>query len=120
MITDFTPPAGGRHGHGQLTGTYRTTITGKPAALNGKWQLRFLPAKAVHVVRNGKIVVLGTATFTGGRMKFTDRSGSYACSAGERTGSYTYRVTGRRLTFKAVVDKCVGRKLLLTTKPFLK
>ena len=25
-----------------------------------------------------------------------------------------------RLTFKAIADKCVGRKLLLTTKPFLK
>ena len=102
------------------TGTYRTTITGKPAPLNGKWQLRFLSGKAIHVVRNGKIVVVGTAVFTDGRMKASDRSGSYACGADERTGVYTYRLTGRRLTFKAVADKCVGRKLLLTTKPFLK
>ncbi len=28
-----------------LSGTYRATITGKPAPLNGRWQLRFLPGE---------------------------------------------------------------------------
>ena len=102
------------------TVTYKTTITGKPAPLNGKWQLRFLPGKTLHTVRNGKIVVVATAVFTDRRMTVSDRSGSYACGADERTGVYTYRLIGRRLTFKAVADKCVGRKLLLTTNPFLK
>lgn len=88
--------------------------------MNGKWQLKFLPGNTVRVVRNGKIVVVGTASFSAGKTRFVDRSGSYACGPGERTGVYTYRLVGRRLTFKAVADKCVGRKLLLTTKPFLK
>ena len=103
-----------------LSGTYRATITGKPAPLNGRWQLRFLPGNAMHVVRNGKIVVVGRAIVTGSRVRVSDRSGSYACSAAEATGVYVYTVVGRRLTFKAVADRCVGRKLVLTTKPYVK
>jgi hypothetical protein len=103
-----------------LSGTYKTTITGKPAPLNGRWQLRFLPRNVVRVVRNGKIVVFGAAIVTGSRVKVSDRSGSYACGPAERTGVYVYSVVGRRLTFKAVADRCVGRKLILTTKPYIK
>jgi hypothetical protein len=103
-----------------LSGTYRVTITGKPAPLNGKWQIKFLPRNVVHVIRNERVVVLGKAIFTGSRVKLTDRSGPYACSASEGDGVYTYRLAGKQLTFKPVVDKCVGRKLLLTTKPFVK
>jgi hypothetical protein len=103
-----------------LRGTYATTITGKPAPLNGKWQLRFLPGNAVRVVRNGKVVVFGRAIVIGSRVRVTDRSGSYACSPAEGTGVYLYKVLGRRLTFTAVADRCVGRKLILTTKPYLK
>ena len=103
-----------------LSGTNRATITGKPAALNGKWQLRFRPRGVVHLVRNGHLVVVGKASRIGTqRLKFNDRSGSYACSAAGN-GIYRYRVAGRRLTFTLVADKCVGRKLVLTTKPFVK
>jgi hypothetical protein len=103
-----------------LSGTYRVTITGKPAPLNGKWEFKFLPRSAVRVVRNGKTVVFGIAVVRGSRVRFSDRSGSYACSAAEGTGTYVYSVVGKRLTFKAVADRCVGRKLILTTKPFVK
>jgi hypothetical protein len=104
-----------------LSGTYKATITGKPAPLNGKWRLEFLPRGLVHVVRNGKLVVVGTAIRVGTRrLKVSDRSGSYACSAAEGHGVYAYRVAGRRLTFRAVADKCIGRKLVFTTKPFVK
>jgi hypothetical protein len=103
-----------------LSGTYRTTITGKPAPLNGKWQLRFLPGNAVRVVRNGKIVVFGRAIVTGSRVRVSDRSGPYACSSAEGAGVYLYSVVGRRLTFKVVADRCVGRKFILTTKPYVK
>ena len=102
-----------------LSGTYKATITGKPAALNGKWQLEFLPKNVMHIVRNGRLVVVTRVVPSGaGRVKLIDRSGSYACSAAEGNGIYRYAVTGRRLTFTVVADKCVGRKLVLTTKPF--
>ena len=103
-----------------LSGTYRATITGKPAPLNGRWQLRFLPGNALRVVRNDKIVVFGRAVVTGSRVTVTDRSGPYVCSTAERTGVYVFSVVGKRLTFKAVADRCVGRKLILTTKPFVR
>lgn len=103
-----------------LSGTYRATIVGKPAALNGKWQIQFRPRGVVHLVRNGHLVVVGKATRIGAhRLKLSDRSGSYACSAAEGNGVYTYRAEGRRLTFTLVADKCIGRKLVLTTKPFV-
>jgi hypothetical protein len=103
-----------------LSGTYRATITGKPAPLNGRWQLRFLPGNALRVVRNDKIVVFGRAVVTGNRVTVTDRSGPYVCSAAERTGVYVFSVVGKRLTFKTVADRCIGRKLILTTKPFVR
>jgi hypothetical protein len=104
-----------------LRGTYRTTITGKPAALNGNWRLEFLSGSTVHLVRNRKLGVVSKATqLAGKRLRFSDRSGSYACSPTEGKGTYTYRLSGRRLTFAAVADKCIGRRLVLTTKPFVK
>jgi hypothetical protein len=104
-----------------LSGTYKATITGKPAPLNGKWRLDFRPRGVVHIVRNGKLVVVGKVVRTGiRRLRLSDRSGSYACSTAEGNGIYTYRVAGRRLTFRAVADKCIGRKLILTTKPFVR
>ncbi len=103
-----------------LSGTYKVTITGKPAPLNGNWQIKFLPRNVVRVIRNEKLVVVGKATFVGSRVTFTDSSGSYACSKAEGHGVYTYSLVRTRLTFKPVSDRCVGRKLLLTTKPFVK
>ena len=104
-----------------MSGTYKATISGKPAPLDGKWRLEFLPKSVVHIVRNRRLVVVGTAASVGThRLKFVDRSGAYACSAAEGNGVYAYRRVGSRLTFKAVRDKCVGRKLVLTTKPFSK
>ena len=104
-----------------LSGTYKVMITGKPAPLDGRWRLEFLPKRVVHLVRNRKLVVVGTAAPIGTRrLKFVDRSGPYACSVAEGNGVYTFRRVGSRLIFKAVADKCIGRKLILTTKPFSK
>ena len=104
-----------------LRGTYRATITGKPAPLDGKWRLEFLPGSVVHTFRNGKLVVVGKAVrIAPKRLALSDKSGSYACSPSEGKGTYRYALSGRRLTFTVVKDKCVGRKLVLTTKPFVR
>ena len=104
-----------------LRGTYKATITGKPAALNGRWKLEFKARGVFHLVRNGHRVVAGTTARVGPRrIKFRDRSGSYACSAAERNGTYRYTFVGKRLVFVMVADKCVGRRLVLTTKSFVK
>jgi hypothetical protein len=104
-----------------LQGTYRTTITGKPAPLDGRWQLKFLAGSTVRIVRNGKLVIVANAIRVGiRRLRLSDLSGPYACSKAEGNGVYTYRLAGGRLTFRVVSDKCIGRKLVLTTKPFVK
>lgn len=104
-----------------LRGTYRTTITGKPAPLNGKWELKFLSGSTVRIVRNGKLVIVAKAIRIGiRRLRLSDLSGSYACSKAEGNGVYMYRLAGGRLTFRVIADKCIGRKLVLTTKPFVK
>ena len=104
-----------------FTRAYRATISGKPAALNGRWELQFRPNGLVHTLRNGKVVVVGKVSWVGTRrVKFTDRSGPYACSGSEGSGIYGFRLSGKRLTFSVIGDKCVGRKLVLTTKSFIK
>ena len=108
-------PSSGPHG------VYTTKITGKPAALNGRWRIEFLSGNVVHTFRNGHLVIVGKAVPIGGhRLRISDRSGSYACSRSEGTGVYAYRLSRNRVTFSAVTDKCVGRKLVLTTKPFVR
>jgi hypothetical protein len=103
------------------TGTYKATISGEPAALNGRWQLQFRPKGLVRTVRNGKVVVVSKASWLANRrVRFADRSGPYACSSSEGNGTYGYRLSGNRLTFRVIRDKCVGRKLVLTTRPFVK
>ena len=103
-----------------LLGAYKATITGKTAALNGKWRLEFKPKGRVHLYRNGRLVVVARATNVGRRLKIEDRSGSYACGRGERVGTYGYKAVGKRLTFTVISDNCVGRKAVLTTKPFVR
>jgi len=104
-----------------LSGTYKTTITGKPAALNGTWRLEFRTRNVLRTLRNGKLVVTGKAVAIGRhRLKISDRTGPYACSASEGNGIYTYTRSRRRLIFRAIADKCVGRRLVLTTKPYVK
>ena len=121
LVAAGTFAAAAAAGTGLPSGTYHATITGKPAALNGRWQLEFRANRGLRIVRNGQIVVVGTASPLGGRrLKIHDRSGPYACSTAEGDGVYGYALAGRRLTFTAVSDRCVGRKLVLTTKPFVK
>ncbi len=107
---------------GSPSGTHSATLTGaKPAALNGRWQVDFGTSRALRIVRNGKVVVLSTATPLAGRhLRIHDVFGPYACSKSDGDGVYRYALAGRRLTFTTVSDLCIGRKLVLTTKPFLK
>jgi hypothetical protein len=102
-------------------GSYTAKISGTSAALNGKWRLQFLSKNVVHTFRNGHRVIVGKAVpIAGRRLRISDRSGSYACTRSEGNGVYAYTLSHNRLTFTVVADKCVGRKLVLTTKPFLK
>jgi hypothetical protein len=120
-VAFFLLAAGASASAYSLGGTYKATIKGKPAPLDGKWRLEFLPGSVVHTFRNGNLVVVGKAVrIAPKRLAFSDQSGSYACNHSEGKGTYKYALSGRRLTFTVVKDKCVGRKLVLTTKPFVR
>lgn len=121
VVVTLVLAAGASASSYSLAGTYKATITGKPAPLDGKWRLAFRSGGVVHTFRNGRLVVVGkTVRISPHRLSFSDQSGSYACKPSEGKGTYAYAVSGRRLTFTVVRDKCVGRKLVLTTKPFLR
>jgi hypothetical protein len=105
------------YGNPLVTGSFRTTITGKAPPLNGTWTLRLKANGRFETLRNGRVVVRGLGAATAGRLALTDQSGSYACTGTQRVGVYTYKLSGRLLTLKATADRCAGRRAILTAKP---
>jgi hypothetical protein len=104
---------------GGLSGTFKTTLSGGPPALNGKWQLKF-SGSHFAIRRNAKKVVQGRVSYGVGKLTLTDTSGSYSCSGAQRKGTYRYRLSGGSLTLTVVKDSCSGRKAVLTTKAYRK
>jgi len=95
-----------------LAGTYNATIT-RAGALNGSWSMTF-KGSAYTIAFKGATAVKGVIAQSGNRLTFADRSGRYACAA---KGVYTYSLSGRTLTFKAVSDpKCPGRRVVLAAR----
>jgi hypothetical protein len=103
-----------------LTGTFTKSITGKTPPLNGRWSLVLKQNGKFETKRNGVTVVRGLAVAAKGKLALTDQSGSYACKGLERAGTYTYKLVGRTLTLKALLDPCSGRKTVMTTGSFTK
>jgi hypothetical protein len=98
-----------------LQGTFTSTIRGKAPPLDGKWTLRLLPGTKFQTLRNAKIVVSGRGARTSTRITFTDAGGPYACAGNQKTGVYTWKLTGKVLTLKPVSDLCSGRRTILTS-----
>jgi hypothetical protein len=100
-------------------GTYTGTVGG--SALGGKvkgtWTLAFASPNYT-IGYNGSTVVKGSFSQSGGKVTFSDKSGKLACPG---KGVYSYKVSGRTLTFKKVSDssKCAGRIAVLAV-PFTK
>lgn len=106
----FAAPASG------LQGTFTSTITGMAPPLDGKWTLRLLAGRKFQTLRNGKLVVSGNGPRTSARITFTDTGGSYACTGKQKTGLYTWKLSGKALTLKPVSDPCSGRRTILTSR----
>ena len=99
-----------------LQGSFTSTIKGKAPPLDGKWTLRLLPGTKFQTLRNGKVVVSGSGARTPTRITFTDAGGPYACAGNQKTGVYTWKLTGKVLTLKPVSDRCSGRRAILTSR----
>lgn len=105
-----------------LSGSFRATISGKATPFNARWEVRFVSPTKMNVLRNGRRVSVVKVAARGNRLTLTDLSGSYACTGSQKTGTYTYayQPASKRLTFTVVADRCSGRKVVLTSKPFAK
>jgi hypothetical protein len=88
-----------------LSGKYSATIKA-PKAIAGKWTIDFLKGGKYRVTDNGKLAVKGNSTITGHRLTVKDTGGPGKCKS---AGVYTFKLTGKTLTFTKVHDKCAGR-----------
>jgi hypothetical protein len=97
--------------NGTLAGSYTTKIT-SPPALKGTWGLKFAKAGAYAVVDDGHILVRGKYSTSGSKITLGHETGDGACSG---TGTYTWRKSGKTLTFTRVSDSaaCSGRRGVL-------
>jgi hypothetical protein len=81
----------------------------KPALLNGTWRLA-INSPGFSVNKDGRAAVIGRVQIIGKRVTFQDGTGPLACRGAQKSGTYTWRVAGKRLSFTRVKDACVGRR----------
>jgi hypothetical protein len=121
----LTAPAPARPAKGGIpAGTYTTTIVvaDVPASFPraerdstvGRWDVAFNGATRVRVDYNGQRVVNGRYTSTATRARFGHDTGRFACHT---PGTYEWSRHGNALTFRAIHDTCLGRRVVLTTHP---
>jgi hypothetical protein len=98
---------------------YGVKISGAPvAAFNATWLLGLKP-KSFQLARNNAIVVSGALKISGNRVTFHDVSGPLACKGSEVNGTYSWKLRGKKLTFKRARDTCAGRGTILSV-PYTK
>ena len=112
-------------------GVYTTTLTAKdlpsdfpipPDYLIGKYETTYTKDNRYRVVKDGELAVEGRYTLTEERFVLTDEKGPVSCARipGWATGTYKWKLDGNKLIFTAVEDKCPGRKVGLTARPWEK
>jgi hypothetical protein len=91
---------------GALPGKYATTIK-SPAQFKGTWILN-LAKGGTYTVDNGQLLIRGRYATSGSRITFGHETGDGACA---KSGTYTWKKTGRTLKFTRVSDSplCSGR-----------
>jgi hypothetical protein len=77
--------------------------------LNGTWRLA-INSPGFSVNKDGRAAVIGRVQIIGNRVTFQDGTGPLACRGAQKSGTYTWRVAGKRLSFTRVKDACVGRR----------
>ena len=76
------------------------------------------------VTDNGAIVIHGTDRIKGSKISFKDRGGKDSCLGAGTTGTYKFKLTGKKLKFTKVSEtkkSCgQGRAVVLTSGTFTK
>jgi hypothetical protein len=113
-------------------GIYATTITAgdippefPPEAipiLVGTWQIELTEDGANIVSKDGDVVVVGHYTASPSRLVLKDEEGPLACfdAPGIATGIYNWSSQNDELTLSPVLDRCLGRLIVLTAHPLQK
>ncbi len=104
-------------------GKFQTKLTGKGAdtehgALDGTWTLDLANPTSgpLKLTWNGHRKGGGKYTISGTTITFTPKKGGNC----KTTAKYTFKLTGRTLTFKPIRDKCAVRRDVLTHGPWTK
>jgi hypothetical protein len=106
---------------GTLSGSFRSTISGKtPAAIDGTWVVSFKAHHKYTISRNGATVVRGQDTISTNKVTFGHETGPMACLGSQAAATYRWSLKNRKLTLKPVSEPCPGRKIVLTTHPLKK
>jgi hypothetical protein len=97
-------------GSGTLAGKYTTSIK-SPAQFKGTWVLTFAKG-GTYTVDNGQLLIRGRYSTNGSRITFGHETGDGACA---KSGTYTWKKTGRTLKFTRVSESpvCSGRSGVL-------
>lgn len=95
---------------GTLAGKYTTSIK-TPAQFKGTWVLTFAKG-GTYTVDNGHLLIRGRYSTNGSRITFGHETGDGACA---KSGTYTWKKTGRTLKFTRVSESpvCSGRSGVL-------
>ncbi|SIO67731.1 hypothetical protein SAMN05444166_8433 [Singulisphaera sp. GP187] len=87
------------------------------AELGGtQWTIRFEDGGTYTVSRGEDVVAEGKYTVKKDEIEMTDDQGSRAESG--KTGKYTWKLVGKKLTFTKVEDEAEGRVSALTNGPW--
>jgi hypothetical protein len=84
------------------------------AADGAVWAVTFDGKGKVTVTRDGKEAVEGTYKVNKEEIEFTDEKGPFAGTGDRKTGTYKWKLDGKKLTFTKVKDASEGRAAALT------
>jgi hypothetical protein len=99
-----------------LTSAYAADFpTGAFSANGSKTTVTFDGKGQFRVVDKDAMVVAGQYTIKGDQLEITDMQGPWACTkAGEKTGTYAWKLNKSELTFSKLEDGCQDRVQSLT------
>jgi hypothetical protein len=106
-----------------LAGVFQATIKGGVPPLNGVWLLSFAPNGAYAVVKEPstkKLLIGGLSSISGHALALRDKAGPLACRGSQDRASYSWALSGKKLTLTVVKDTCTGRAAVLASAPYTK
>lgn len=98
-----------------LKGVFEAKIKSSNAQLKGTWLISFAGTGAYAVAKepSSTLLIGGSSSVSGHTLTMTDQTGPLACKGGQARATYSWSLSGKKLTLKAVKDACAGRSLIL-------